>query len=175
MTTRPASRTGDSGLSLIELLVAIVLGGILVTAILSIFINSWRTQDEVTSVTQATNRGQLVGSMIERAVRNSLFIEVNGAGDELRVRTSFDGTSMKCQGFKIAPTGVRLATSSTGIGTTWPAWQPAIRTTGSTPYFTLTNGVLTYTFDVQTESAPVRISGDVAVRSDQETGNGGCW
>ncbi|QIG40937.1 hypothetical protein G5T42_16865 [Microbacterium sp. 4R-513] len=175
MTHHTSKRDDDSGLGLIELIVVLVVTGIIMIAIASIFVNSWKTQDQVTSVTGSTNRGQVVGSMIERAVRNSLYLSVNGAGDELRVRTSLDGTALKCQGFKVASTGVQVATSSTSIGTTWPAWKPAIKAVGGAPYFTLTNGVLSYSFDIQTESAPVRISGDVAVRSDQETGNGGCW
>ncbi|TDN93234.1 prepilin-type N-terminal cleavage/methylation domain-containing protein [Microbacterium sp. BK668] len=175
MTNRTSARHDDSGLGLIELIVVIVVTGIIMAAIVSIFVNSWKTQDQVTSETGGTNRGQVVGSMIEQAVRNSLYLSVNSAGDELRVRTSLSGSALKCQGFKVASTGVQIATSSTSIGTTWPAWQPAIKIVGSAPYFTLTNGVLSYSFDVQTESAPVRISGDVAVRSDQETGNGGCW
>lgn len=175
MTFPATRRDDDSGLSLIELIVVIVVSGIIVAAIGTIFVNSWKTQEEVTSVSGATNRGQVVGSMIERAVRNSLYLSINTAGDELRVRTSLDGTSLKCQGFRIGTTDVQVATSGTALGSTWPTWEPRIRAVGSAPYFAMTNGVLTYSFDVETESAPVRISGDVAVRSDQEAGSDGCW
>ncbi len=63
----------------------------MVVAIATIFVNSWRTQEQVTSVTQATNRGQVVGSTIERAMRNALYFDVTESGTVLRVRTSLDG------------------------------------------------------------------------------------
>ncbi|WP_442575419.1 prepilin-type N-terminal cleavage/methylation domain-containing protein [Microbacterium sp. F51-2R] len=175
MSMRASVDRDDSGLGLIELIVVIVVTGIIMTAIATIFVNSWKTQDEVTSVTGATDRGQVIGSMIERAVRNSLYLSVNAAGDELRIRTSLDGTALRCQGFKISTTGIQIATSATSIASSWPAWQPPVQAVDSAPYFVLTNGVLTYGFNIKTRSAPVRIGGDVSVRSDQETGNGGCW
>jgi Tfp pilus assembly protein PilW len=171
--TRPPR--DEVGLSLIELIVTVVITGFLLTAVAAIFLNSWKTQDQVTTVTGATDRGQLIGASIERAVRNGLYVSVNGTGDELRVRTSFDGSALKCQGFKISTTGIQVASSATTLGTTWATWNPLTKAAGSGPYFTLTNGVLTYSFNVATSASPVRISGEVAVRSDQESGNGGCW
>ena len=48
---------------------------------------------ERVSETEATNRGQLVSSAIERAVRNALAVEVSG-GDTLRVHTSLGGPGL---------------------------------------------------------------------------------
>jgi prepilin-type N-terminal cleavage/methylation domain-containing protein len=172
------ARTNDDGLGLIELIVAIVVSGIVVAAIATIFVNSWRTQEQVTSVTQATNRGQVVGSTIERAMRNALYFDVTESGTVLRVRTSLDG-SLKCQGFRITDTAAQLTTHASVLAssnTTWATWQTGITQQGSTPYFARTTaGSLTYSFRMSTDASPVSFSGHAEPRSVQETGSGGCW
>ena len=49
-------------------------------------------QNDVLSTSEATNRGQLVSSSVEKAMRNALYleVEVTAADRELWVHTSFD-------------------------------------------------------------------------------------
>ncbi|KQZ83956.1 hypothetical protein ASD56_07950 [Microbacterium sp. Root166] len=167
----------ESGLGLIELIVAIIVGGIIMGAVVMIFVNSWRTQEEVTTVTQATNRGQLVGATIERAMRNALFFEVDATGTELRVRTSLDG-ELQCQGFRIVAGAAQMTTDTTTLSTpstSWPTWQSGVVQRPGVPFFVATGDVVVYTFDLTTESAPVRIKGEVATRSMTAGGSGTCW
>ncbi|MFK4835081.1 hypothetical protein ACI3KY_05060 [Microbacterium sp. ZW T2_14] len=174
----PRARTNDDGLGLIELIVAFVVSGIVVIAIATIFVNSWRTQEQVTSVTQATNRGQLVSSTIERAMRNALYFEVTESGTVLRVSTSLGG-NLKCQGFRLTDPGAQFTTAPgilTSPNTAWPSWQTGITKQGSTPYFVRTAAnSLTYTFTITTDAAPVSFAADIAPRSIQDTGSAGCW
>ena len=174
----PRARTNDDGLSLIELIVAIVVSGIVIAAIATIFVGSWRTQEQVTSVTQATNRGQLVSSTIERAMRNALYFDVTESGTVLRVRTSLEG-DLKCQGFRITDAAAQLTTDASSLpspNTAWATWQPGITNQGSIPYFVRTTpGSLTYSFKITTDASPVNFSADADPRSVQETGSGGCW
>ncbi|WP_349427780.1 hypothetical protein [Microbacterium sp. LWS13-1.2] len=177
MTPRTRT-TDDDGLGLIELIVAIVVSGIVIIAIATIFVNSWRTQEQVTSVTQATNRGQLVSSTIERAMRNALFFDVTESGTVLRVSTSLTG-DLKCQAFRITDPGAQFTTDSGTLSspnTAWPTWQTGITKEGTTPYFVRTTAnSLTYTFKITTDAAPVTFSADIAPRSIQEAGSDGCW
>ncbi|MDQ7878094.1 prepilin-type N-terminal cleavage/methylation domain-containing protein [Microbacterium sp. QXD-8] len=174
----PRSSTNDDGLGLIELVVAMVVSGLVIAAIATILVNSWRTQEQVTSVTQATNRGQLVSSTIERAMRNALYFEVTESGTVLRVSTSLAG-NQKCQGFRLTDPGAQFAADAAMLpspNTTWPSWQTGITKQGTTPYFVRTAAnSLTYTFKITTEASPVRFSADVAPRSLQESGSDGCW
>ncbi|MBW9108893.1 hypothetical protein [Microbacterium ureisolvens] len=173
-----AACKNDEGLSFVELIVSVLVSVIVIVAIATVLANSWQAQEQVTTVTQATNRGQLVSSTIERAMRNALFFEVTESGTVLRVRTSLSGDK-KCQGFRITDAAAQFTWNSvtlTTSNTAWPSWQPGINAQGGTPYFVRTpEGSLSYTFKITTEAAPVAFSGDVAPRSVQETGSGGCW
>ena len=170
----------EDGLGLIELIVSIVVAGIVFAAIATIFTRSFQTQEQVISVSDATTRGQLVGSAIERAVRNALYVQVSESGGVLRVSTSLDG-SLKCQGFRISSAAggsAQFSSSETGLTdpTTWPEWQTGIEAQGVTPFFDdSVPGVVSYEFQVGTEAAPVRFRGEVTLRSIQEGSNDSCW
>ncbi|WES65699.1 prepilin-type N-terminal cleavage/methylation domain-containing protein [Microbacter sp. GSS18] len=172
-------KANERGLGLIELIVAVVVAGIVVAAMATILVNSWRTQEDVTSVTQATNRGQVVSSAIERAVRNALFYQVSDGGTVLRVSTSLEG-SLKCQGFRLIADGAaHFTTSATALNatlSTWPDWQDGIRPQGTMPFFDdSAPGTVSYAFEIETDSAPVRFSGEVGPRSVQEGNPDSCW
>lgn len=175
MTTEP-SVAKDRGLSLIEVIVAIVLTGILSGVIVMIFVNSWRTQEDVVSVSGATNTGQLVGSTIERAMRNALQYEVSPGGNVLTVRTSLEG-ELACQGFQFLGGEAQISMSSGLLSppSDWPQWQDGIRQRGSIPFFTDTGDAVTYTFDIGTASAPVRFSGEAALRTPLTGESAPCW
>lgn len=185
----------DDGFSLVELIVSIMVSSIILVAVGSLLFNSWRTQEEVTSMTQATNSGQLMGAMIERAIRNAEEIDTGSAStDVLIVRTCLGSgddppnESLKYQGFAVTadPSSgtehasrdiIRFATSNTPLladPTSWPEWQPHVHVTGwdiTSP----ATGVVNYTFEVETDSAPVQITGTVKMRSQSQSLEDGCW
>lgn len=158
----------DAGLSLLELIIALMLSGLIIAAVASFFISSLRTQEEVTSVTSTTNRGQVVGAMIERAVRNALYVAPIGAAgsDTLTVRTSLDG-ALTCQTFNFSGGSIAITTSG-------DTWTPEVQEIGASPVFRETGDQVSYSFDLRTDSAPVHISGEVGPRSRQESGLGVC-
>lgn len=179
MTADSRMDEADAGLSLIELIVVIVITGIVMGAVVTIFVNSWRTQEEVVSVSEATNRGQLVSSAFERAVRNAVAVDVASAdgGIAVQVRTTLGGT-LVCQGFFLVDGGSHWTATAGALGTTpsaWPEWTDGVVQQGSTPFFVLSaDGVVEYSFDIDTESAPVRFNGEVSPRSLAE-GSSPCW
>ncbi|WP_127475543.1 type IV pilus modification PilV family protein [Microbacterium sulfonylureivorans] len=167
----------DAGVSLIELIVYVLLASIVVLTTAMILINSWNTQKDVTSVSEATNRGQSMGSTIERAMRNALDFEVSPDQQELRVRTSLTG-SQQCQAFYLATGTSRLAQSSgllPSTTTSWTVWNTGVKKNGATPFFVATGQHLVYTFDIETDSAPVRFSGEVSTRSTPTGVSSPCW
>lgn len=167
----------DSGMGLIELIVAMVVGGIVVAGVATVFVNSWTTQDRVTSLTQATDRGQLVASTVERAVRNAVAIDVSPDGTELRVRTTLDG-SLACQGFRLADGSARFVTSTGALpadAATWPEWQTRIQADGSSPYFATDGVTVEYAFAIGTDASPVRFTGTSAARSVLTGVSAPCW
>ena len=175
-----AGTTKDAGMSLVELVVAILISGIVLAGIATILARYWQTQDVVVSVTESTANAQMLGAAVERAVRNGLFVQVSADGSTLWVRTSLGG-QLKCQGFHFTGNSgaqARFSTSSGALGdaSTWPVWQAGARKQGSANYFTNSSGgVVSYRFEIVTESAPVKVTGSVKPRSPQEGDNDSCW
>ena len=141
-----------------------------------ILINSWRTQEAVLSETEATNRGQLVSSAIERAVRNALALEVTG-GSTLRVHTSL-GASRACQGFGLGGDVATMTQNAGPLGATWPEWQDGIDAIpGELPGDALLHAdgaTVTYAFEIPTDAAPVRFVGTVSARNPTGV-TSPCW
>lgn len=170
----------ESGLSLIELLIALLVSVIVVVAAVTILVNSWLTQEDVTSTTEATTRGQVMGSAIERAMRNAKDFAVAPSdedGTELRVWTSLGG-NLTCQAFQLITGEARIATTS-GIlpaVSSWGDWQEGVGQQGSTPYFERSGNTVIYSFQLATDSAPVPISGQAKMRTIHDPGEvSPCW
>ena len=169
-------RRDDAGISLIELIIYVLLSSIIVIATAMILINSINTQKDVTSVSEATNRGQAMGSTIERAMRNALAYEVTSE-NELRVRTSLGG-SQQCQAFYLAAGTARLAQAPGALpadSSSWTVWNTGVKKNGSTPFFVEDGETVIYTFDIETDSAPVRFAGEVSTRSTTSGVTSPCW
>ncbi|GAA1671364.1 hypothetical protein [Microbacterium lacus] len=169
-------KADDDGLSLIELIVYFLIASIVVLATAAILVNSWTTQRNVTNVTEATNRGQVITSAVERAMRNAIAFDVSADGSTLIVHTSL-GSGLECQGFSLATGESRMTARSTALGasSTWPVWQPGIAQRGSTPFFAETGATVKYTFDITTTAAPVRFGGQAAARSAATGVSAPCW
>ncbi|MBW9120591.1 hypothetical protein JNB63_10830 [Microbacterium trichothecenolyticum] len=189
----PTTSPSDAGMTLIELIVGLVVSVLVLSGIAMVLINSFLTQNAVLSTSEATNRGQLVGSAIEKAMRNAVYSTVTAGGTVLLVETTFDspGDTRHCQAFRLADTTAQMASSATDITApawgTWlnddaaRSWSALVRQSGTTPFFTQTNplqpnGGVRYVFDIQTDSAPVVFRGEV--RPEWQPAAGGdatCW
>ena len=170
----------DQGLGLIEVILAILISTIVLVGVGTILINSWLTQQDVTTTTQATNRGQLITSAVERAMRNAQAFQVTGtSGSELWVWTSLAGA--ECQGFRLTDGAAQMKSSSGALGAPadWPEWQEGVqqRTTAGVPidFFTEAGRTVSYTFDIRTDSAPVRFGGEASTRYASSGGVNPCW
>ena len=174
----------DDGLTLIELIVGLLVSTIVVVGVATILVNSWLTQNDVLSTSQATNRGQLVSSAIEKAMRNALYAQVLGGGSELWVRTTFTD-DRRCQAFHIADGVAEMKSDAVDVASAaWGRWldvaeydhfvvnvdAPPAGVFSPTGVATTVN----YDFAVKTDSAPVQFSGEASIRAGQ-TGSGGCW
>ncbi|MFH8252510.1 hypothetical protein ACH3VR_19235 [Microbacterium sp. B2969] len=166
----------DEGVSLIELIVYFLLASLVVLTTASILINSFTTQRNVSSVTQATSRGQGMGAIIERAVRNSVAYEIASDGTWLKVQTTLGG-NLKCQGFSLTTGEARLSQSASMLASpsNWTTWTQGVQPQGTTRYFTESGERVVYTFDLSTSGGSVRITGDAEPRSVAIGSSGGCW
>lgn len=170
----------DDGLSLIELIVSLLVSTLVLVGIATVLVNAWATQADVASTSQATTRGQLISSTIERAMRNARDYRVQGTdGGELWVWTSLEG-GRECQGFLLADGEARMTVTSGVLpaASTWPDWEQDIaqRANPSARDFFIDSGdSVAYAFDILTDSAPVRFEGVAASRFNTAGGTNPCW
>lgn len=176
----------DEGLSLIELIVGMVVSTIVLVAAGTVLINSWLAQQDVVATTEATNRGQVIASMIERAMRNARDFTVlpdDASGTELRVWTSLPG-GLECQGFQLAVPGARFATadgSPLPAASTWVHWQDGVRhlrNDATIAFFVREGDSVNYAFEIYdsaAETAAVQLSGEASKRYEGVEGTSPCW
>ena len=117
----PRLRRDDTGFSLVELLVAMGLFGIIITIVGSMIVSAITADRTVREVTGSTTDGQLIVNVIEETVRNSTSLSVSTASDGVStfaaVRTTAGGTA-RCQSwFYDASLDAIFARSSTSAVT----------------------------------------------------------
>lgn len=120
-----ARRAEDRGFSLIELLVAMGLFGIIITIVGTMIISAITADRTVREVTSSTTDGQLAVNVIEQTVRNSTAIALTTAADGesvmVALRTTAGGAARCHAFFYDAPTSTIVErTSSTAISAPIP-------------------------------------------------------
>lgn len=173
---RLALRRDDRGFSLVELLIASALFGVVITIVASVVISAINADRTVRDVTGSTTDGQLAVNVIEQTVRNSTAIQVapvaGGESVTVRLRTTAGGAARCHAFFYDATLGQILQRSSTSaitpptpgeVGSEWTfvsAGIEPIRDAGGTaePVFAAqgTRG-LAMSFTVDRESGPASL------------------
>jgi len=123
----------DDGLSLVELVFYVVILGLITTGIAVVFFHTWKAQASVSDQVDATERGQLVSSQIEKALRSAVAYEITdpsltasgSTGSTLVVATAMTGSNA-CMAFGLGGGTAQLTTTSGGAVTPapWPTWRP---------------------------------------------------
>ncbi|KJL34297.1 PilW family protein [Microbacterium azadirachtae] len=168
----------DDGLSLIELIFYVVILGLITTGIAVVFFNMWRAQASVSDQTDATERGQLVATQIEKAMRNAVAFEVTDAsstpglstGPVLLVATGLTGQNA-CMAFNFSAGQAQvIQTSGSSIAaSSWSTWQTGIVSAGGAPYFKKTansSASIDYSFAATSKNGPtVQFGGTAYMRT----------
>lgn len=156
-------RRDESGLTMVELVLFIVFSAVIAVIATSVFINTVVSQNQVTSVTESTTRGQAIAQSIERALRNAsaASITTDGAGNVvLAVVTSLDEP---CQAWRVTPAGGIDASSGAGFGT-WGELSDRAEAIGTTPYFAWDGPRVRYSYALATDGTPVNFTGAILPR-----------
>lgn len=145
---RPEARD-DSGITLVELLIYIMLAVVVLTIVGAILINSFRAQAQVQDGAESASTAQLVAESVGQGVRNASALEVtNPTAYSTMLRTrSIDGSasgSWYCQAWVWSAGELRTTRSSTAIAapdaatlSTWTLLASGVAAVGSTPIFSV--------------------------------------
>jgi prepilin-type N-terminal cleavage/methylation domain-containing protein len=170
----------DRGVSLIELVVVVAILGVVSLVLGTLFSNMWRSQVAVAAQSQATTRGQLVASEVERAMRNAVAFDVSADGSTIRVNTALGG-GLQCQAFQLAADGLHMTVSSSPAPSSgWPVWQADVAA-GSGAFISQSGNSVAYNFDAlsrsgaQAVAAPVHFQGTAYMRNSAAGSLSPCW
>lgn len=165
-----SGRYSETGMTLVELLIYMVLAVVVLLIVGGVLINSLNTQRTVRDATQASNTGQLVSLSVGQGVRNASAIWHSAAGVEpelLIVRTAGSGATptWSCQAWSFDNGEVRTRTSAGLIPTTaasiatWTLLGSGMKAVSASPVFSQTGRSVALLLDVDTgKGQPIRIS-----------------
>jgi len=174
-------------MSIVELIVYVVVAGLVLTGIASLFVNSWISQTQTTNRDSATGNSAVVGASLTQSIRNASDFKVEAGGKTVRAIVATGASGWECRAwaltsggdliYKASPTSIAVPT-----GATAPAgWtQLAAGVTG-----TLTGGVpfvdagsspkrleIGLTFTTKGQAAPT--TNGVTAQA-KISGGGPCW
>ena len=158
----------ESGMSMVELIVYMVLSMIVLTIVANLWISGVRTEKSVTTVTTSTTAAQLATEAIQRGVRNaSGFVVTKPSGDDqfLVMRTAGGDTNLtwNCQAWyysadqrslrtKTIPTQI-LAPTTAQLGS-WLLVAEGVSPVSGTQVFTARDTRLAIEFHVDAGDRP---------------------
>lgn len=158
----------DTGFTLVELLVYVVLLGMILAAGFGLLSNSFRSSNNVLGSAEASRDGQTIARTITTSVRNATHVTVKSDGTAMTAQRT-DG---KCLAWRISGTTLSAhftygnGTSSTPLPTSgWIELSDAARQkTATTKVFAARDGGVDLQFTVDTATAPTLIDTFVVPR-----------
>ncbi|HWK76917.1 hypothetical protein [Microbacterium sp.] len=168
----------DDGLTLVELILYMLIAGVVLVLVSSIFINGWGAQVATTDRDAATGQANLVTASLQKSIRNATEINPStGSGDTLVAVVATGSSGWECRAWKRDATGDLLYKSSnsvidTSVTTGWATLATGI---DDGPIFSAPSSTrLEYSFTASAGSATVPINGAVKAQAVIQ-GAGPCW
>lgn len=171
---RARARQDERGLTLIELLLAMSIVGMVLTMGLLIFTSSVRTQNDIQNTVTQTGQAQTMMATMSEAVRTaSAFRVTNSTRIDLRTP---DG---RCQAWAVANGSLYRKTSTVAVGSTvdstWRRLVFPITPIGATPYFAPATGTgVAYSLNTGEGVTNIDMVGNVTPRA-VGTSSAPCW
>jgi hypothetical protein len=193
LRSRPRRRSDDSGLTLIELIVAASLAILAGTVLVGVFSMTQRTEATIRTTASATTTGQFVSSTIDRAIRNSEAIDVVPIGSDLLVRARTIGSgsdaSWRCAAwyYSAADSTIRQTSSPALISAptavvqrSWTLLAGGVSAIPSTPVFNVSTSLgggqtLSFAFRISAGTSPAVSFQDASSHPVAGTGPLACF
>lgn len=185
MTKRMTDRTAHSrrvrgeeaGMTLIELIVAVLITALLLGAVASLFASGLRSESATRDRDTATGAAQVVTESLHASIRNAA--EVLATGNLLRAVVATGSTGWECRAWALVGDELRYRTSAAPIGTdatTWTVLARGVSGTleGGVP-FTNDGRLVTIGVAVTAGAASVPVTAGVAAQARAEGPVIACW
>ncbi|WP_417562882.1 type IV pilus modification PilV family protein [Microbacterium sp.] len=187
MSSRPsASRTQDTGVTLVELIVYVAVSALFAGLMASLFIAGLHSQSQTRDRDIATGKAQVVTDMLQASIRNADAVHVDGGALVAHVATGTTG--WECRGWALTGAGALVYKHGPGllgaVDSTWrPLIDPAGTQVGSASVtveggggpFTVTGAQVGYRFTVTAGTAAIPITGTVTAQAKADGTVGSCW
>ncbi len=185
----------DSGMSLIELIVVILVSSLLLGLLAMTFINGWTSQQKAIARDTATGQANVLRTTMADSLRNATAIRVSGSGTRVdavvaKPSASYTGTwEWECRAWVVLNESVRYSAGSTARGTDASTWAALVgkstqrpfdkvsAPTGTVPFVLVGSKGVQATLDVTVGEEPktVRIADGMTAQAVAPTGAIACW
>lgn len=168
----------DEGLTLVELIIYIVVGGIVLGLLGSVFLNGMRVDGATRDRDVATGTAQVISNSITMSVRNASEVQVDGP--VLRARVAVGVADWQCRAWYFDGTALRFKAYTPGgavpaASGSWKALGEGVLSASSPGPFTLNGKSVAFALTVTVEDAEVPVAGSAVARALQEGTPARCW
>jgi hypothetical protein len=142
--TRPARASDDTGVSLVELLVAALVGGVVLAVVATVFVSTLRADAAARDRDLATGRVQAISTSLSTSLRDASDVgleTLDGGGAVVRARVP-DGSGWSCRAWAVVDLGAPGGTGPDGRFELRVTSYPPLATTATAPAPTAAWGVL---------------------------------
>ncbi|WP_269454405.1 type II secretion system protein [Microbacterium sp. TNHR37B] len=118
-----SSSSGESGMSLIELLVVIVVSGIVLSVVAAVFVNGWTAQQQASARNAATAELNAITADVTESVRNATVTRVSAGGTRLDAKVlGADGATWQCRAWHLDAGRLRYSSGTSARSASSAAW-----------------------------------------------------
>lgn len=179
MNDRVSILSDDSGMTLVELIMYVVIGALFVGLLATLFATNLKAGDETRNRDTATGRAQVVAETLQTSVRNAAAIRIDGS--LLRAQVAKGGNQWECRAWALEAGELRYRTSSSAIpaGSTtgWTALATGVTgtKTGGSPFLLTGANSVAIGYTVTVGDATVKITSAVTAQAKAEGAVVACW
>lgn len=188
-------RRDERGLTLVELIVAIVIAGLFAGMLTVAFVNGWTAQEKSVARDKATGQANLLRTTMSDSIRNATAVRVSDSGKRVDAVVAKPGTSFtatwtwECRAWVHIDKSVRYSAGSSPRGADATSWvvlagkspqrplDEAAPPAGAVPFTLLGTKGVQINLDITVGDVPktVRVSDGIAGQAVAQTGAITCW
>lgn len=169
----------DSGVTLVELILYVVIGALFVGLLAGLFATNLTSGQQTRSRDTATGSAQLVAESLQSSLRNAAAVRVDGS--LLRAQVATGGSGWECRAWALESGALRYRESAsaipTGSTTGWATLATGVAgtKTGGSPFLLSGADTVSIGYTVTAGEATVKITSAVTAQAEAEGTVPACW